>query len=156
MGFLAKLLGTIGSGGWIIYAVLAAAVFAAGGLSGAKVQRMLDAPTIAQGKVDLADSRLETSQARNALLDQQKATALDLARANAMALAQRQALEATVASLSVKATQAEKARQAASTKLLDTLKAIPHDQQTALPASSRAYLRGVRDAQTAASGPATP
>lgn len=154
MGFLAKLLGTVGSGGWIIYAVLAAAVFTAGGLSGAKVQRVVDAPTIAQGKTDLAASRLETSQARNALLDQQKATALDLAQASATALAQRQTLDAQVAELNAKLATTERARRAASTKLLDTLKAIPHDQQSTLSPPVRKYLSDVLREQASRTIPA--
>lgn len=170
MGFLAKLLGTVGSGGWIIYAVLAAAVFGAGTTSGAWVVHRIDAPTFAGLKTACVASgfkdtcapadiqaaqdaaKLDAQKARTAYSEQQKQTALDLAAANAAALAQNQALAAKAASLGAALATAERARQTASTKLLDTLKAIPHDQQTALPPSSRAYLRGVLDAQTAAAG----
>lgn len=174
MAFLAKLLGTVGSGGWIVYAVLAAAVFGAGTTSGAWVVHRLDAPTFAGLKTacvasgfkdscapaDIQEAqdaaKLDAQKARTAYSEQQKQTALDLAAANASALATKNAQDATIAELSKRFIISEQKRVVASTQLLDTLKAIPHDQQTALPPSSRAYLRGVRDAQAAAANAAAP
>lgn len=150
MTFLARLLGTVGSGGWIIYAVLAAAVFAAGASSATWVVHKLDGVTIANLRTDVANANTDAQKARTALATQQKQIALDLAEANAKALADKNVQDAKAAALTAKLAATEKARQLASTKLLDTLRSIPHDQQTALPASSHQYLRGVRDAQAAA------
>lgn len=143
MMFLAKLLGTTGTGGWIIYAVLAGVIATSAGLAGAKVQRMITAPTISQLRVDVAKANEDAQKTRTALAEQQKVIALDLAKANALALEQRTTLEAKVTQLTVQLTAAEKARHEASTRLLDTLKAIPHDQQISLSPPIRQYLRDV-------------
>lgn len=156
MGFLARILGTTGTGGWILYLVIGAAIYGAGAVSGNWVRTKLDAPTIAQLHADVAAEQGRTQASVNKLLEQQKQTALDLAAANAAALAQNQALAAKAASLGAALATAERARQTASTKLLDTLKAIPHDQQTALPISIKSYLLGVRQQQAPTSGTAAP
>lgn len=149
---LAKLFGTFGTGGWIIYAVIAAAIYAAGGLSGAKVQRVIDAPTISQLKTDVATARGDAQTARTALAEQQKQIALDLAAANQRALEAKNLQDKIAAALTAQQKQNEQDRVIASNKLLDALRAVPHDQQAALPLSSRNYLRGVRDEQARAAG----
>lgn len=62
MKFLASLLGSVGSsfgGSWIVYAVIAAVIFAAGGATGFKAGQWSEAPTISnlkQDKAELSDS----------------------------------------------------------------------------------------------------
>lgn len=155
MGALAKLLGTFGTGGWLIYVVIGVAVFGAGATSATWVVKKLDGVTIADLRTDVATAKGDAQTARTALAEQQKQIALDLAASNARALADKNAQDAKAATLTAQLAIAERARRDASTKLLDTLKAIPHDQQNPLPASSRNYLRGVRDAQAAAASAVT-
>lgn len=143
-----KLFGGI-SGGWIAYALIAAAVFGAGGFAGNKLRATLDAPIIARAQTGLAQSQTETAKAVAALAEQQRVTAEDALKADAKALATQTALIGQVADLTAKLASTDKARRDASTKLLDTLKAIPHEQQATLSPSVRAYLLGVRDQQRA-------
>lgn len=146
---LAKLFGTFGTGGWIIYAVIAAAILAVGVTSGTRFQRFIDAPTIAQLRTDVATEQGRTKDVRRALAEQQLATATDVVIANEKAIATSDAMMTTIRDLNAKLAVATKARQAASTQLLDTLKAIPHEQQVSLSPPVRAYLRSVRDQQAA-------
>lgn len=154
MNFLIKLLGSTGTGGIWVYLIIAGVIYAAGAGSGGWVVHKLDGVMIANLHTDVSNANGRTKDAENALITQQKQTALDIARANAETLAARNAQAATAAELTTQQRRSEQDRRTASTKLLDTLKAIPHDQQTALPASSRAYLRGVLDAQRTAAGTA--
>lgn len=145
-----SILGILGSsfgGSWIVYLVIAAAVFGAGSAAGYKARGIFDAPVIAGLKGDVANAKADTQKAVAALAEQQRVTAEDAAKANAVALAQQQALQGQVADLTSKLAQTDKARREASARLLDSLKAIPHDQQATLSASVRAYLLGVRDQQ---------
>jgi hypothetical protein len=150
ISFLAKLLGSTGTGGIWVYLGLALAVFGAGTYSGDRLRATLDAPIIANLNTAVATAEGRTKDAQNALLAQQRQTAIEVANADAAALAQRRADAATAATLGAKLAQAEAARRDASLKLLDTLRNIPHDQQTATPPSVRAYFMGVHDQQTAA------
>lgn len=145
MGFLTKLI----PGGWILYAVIFAAGLSVGGLAAYKARGYADAPIIARAQTSQAQAEADAQRARTALADQQKVIALDAAAASEKALATQAVLQAQVADLTSKLAQTDKARRDASTKLLDSLKAIPHEQQATLSASVRAYLSGVRDQQSA-------
>ncbi len=163
MGFLTKFI----PGGWILWLIIGVAAFGAGFAA----KRFLDAPTFAglvtacqasgfkdncapadiQAAQDAA--KLDAAHARTALAEQQKVIALDLAQAAEKARATERALQGQVSDLTAKLAATDKARQAASLKLLDTLKAIPHEQQATLSAGVTDYLRRVHDAQTSGANP---
>lgn len=149
MGFLTKLI----PGGWILQLVLAAVITVAAGLAGEKMQRVLDAPTIANLRTDVATEQGRTKDARADIDKQRAQIALDAQAASEKALATQAVLQAQVADLTSKLATTDKARRDASTKLLDSLKAIPHEQQATLSASVRNYLSRVRDQQSAGAHP---
>lgn len=147
MSFLMKLLGSTGTGGIWVYLAIGLAVYGAGAASGFWVRVKLDAPTIAGLQTEVAVAKGATDRAEKALAEQRAATAIDVARSNDLALTQQRALTATIEDLGAKLAQAQKGRREASLKLLDTLKAIPHDQQISLSPPVRQYLRAVQEAQ---------
>lgn len=149
MGFLTKFI----PGGWILYALIGASLLVAGTYTGARWRGSVDAPIIAKAQIAQARAESDTAQVRTALAEQQRLTAEDALKATNESLAREKALQGQVSDLTAKMALTERARQAASTQLLDTLKAIPHEQQATLSASVRAYLVGVRDAQSSGSDP---
>ena len=150
MGFLTNLI----PGGWLAYLLIGLAVFGAGSFAGYKARGYQDVPIIARAQTAQAQAEADTQRTRTALADQQKQIALDLAQAAEKARATETTLQTQVSDLSSKLATTEKARQDASTRFLDSLKAEPKNEQVNLSPPVRAYLRGVRDAQTRGPNPA--
>lgn len=156
MGAIAKLLGTFGTGGWLIYVVIGLAVFGAGSAAGYKARGLSDAPIIATAKSDAAIAEKATEAQKRALSDYHAQVEKERADANAIAVTQEAALRGAIKDLQVQLSAKEAARQRASNQLLETLHAIPLADQVHLSAGASDYYRRVREQQAnGAANPAT-
>lgn len=153
MGAILKLFAA-GSGGWILYAVIAGAIFAGGAWSGHKAQSLIDAPRLARAEAALAKEQSDYAEYRSstvaAIAQQERVTAAaerlaaQNARANAVAVARLQAQLATET--------ATRARMSA--QLTEALRhALSTDDRDLGPALL-AYVSGVRAQQSAGDHPA--
>lgn len=148
MGFLLKLFGGIG-GGWIFQAVFAAAVFAAGGVFGGKIDAAFKAPIIARAQTAQAQAEVRTAEALKALADYHAQVEKERADANALAVTQEAALRGTITALSTQLKAKEDARQKASNDLLHALSIVPVAERGPLSAGAADYYRRVRELQAA-------
>jgi hypothetical protein len=150
MSAFLKLLGASFGGSWIVYAVIAAAVFAAGGVAGEKARGLIDAPIIAQANTDTAnavkDGVIISGRFSNYIAQVER----DRADANARALAQQAALSGEVASLQAELRVKEAARQNVSNALLKALQNAPMVDTSPLGPAARRYYDSVRQQQRSA------
>jgi hypothetical protein len=143
MDFLTKFI----PGGWLLYTILAAVIFSGGFFAGSKFRSSVDAPIIAKAQEVTAAALVDVARERTALSDQLKQIALDAQKVSEQALTIQRAQDAQIADLTSKLAMTEKARQAASTRFLDSLKAEPKNEQVTLSPAVKQYLADVRTSQ---------
>lgn len=156
MSFLARLLGMTGTGGWIVYLVIAGAIYGLGIISGIKLDEIAQAPKISQLKTDVATAKGETERQKTALAVYSAREEANRADANRIAAEQAAANAAALARASQQLKDAENARRKATLARDDALRAIPQADTSPLSPGARAWYDSLRDEQHARANPITP
>lgn len=151
-----KLIGGSFGGSWIVYLVIAVAVFGAGSATGYKTRGIFDAPMISKAQTEQAKAEKLAADTKAVLATYHAQIEADRADANARALAQEAELRGTIDNLQSQLRVKEVARQNASHALLEALHNVPQIDRTAIGPGARNYYDSVREQQRAASTGATP